>query len=288
MEYLLHILIIFSIYAILAISLNLIVGYTGLLSITHAAFFGIGAYSSTLLVQKFEINFFAALFIGMLLSAILSLLIGIIASKFKGDYYALVTLGFNAIIFAILLNFQILTNGSLGIFNIAPPEIFGFVFNSNFSFLLLIAFFLYILYFFSKIITFSSFGRILRSIREDELATQILGYNTQYFKLVIFIIGCSFASIAGSFYASYISYIDPLSFSFSESLSILAMVIIGGLSSLRGSLLGAFALVILPEFLRFLGFPSEMAAQLRQLVYGMLIIILMIFRPQGLLGEYKL
>ncbi len=137
-------------------------------------------------------------------------------------------------------------------------------------------------------ITSSSFGRALKAIREDEQAISVFGYRTPHFKLVIFVIAAMMASVAGSLFASYISFIDPSTFTLNESVFILAIIILGGLASLRGSFLGAVCLIILPELLRFVGFPSDVAAQMRQVVYGLILILLMLYRPQGLIGEYKL
>ncbi|MBI3334939.1 MAG: branched-chain amino acid ABC transporter permease [Candidatus Portnoybacteria bacterium] len=288
MEYLIHLAIIFSIYAILGISLNLVVGYTGLLSVTHAAFFGIGAYTSAILLTQVGGNFFVSLFLGIILAVIVSFLIGAILSRLSGDYYILGTVGFNFIVFSIFLNWSILTRGPLGIPGIPKPSLFGIDISSNVSYLLLAAVFLLLIYLASRYIINSSFGRVLKAIREDEKAIQVFGYNTLYYKLAIFVISAAMASLAGSLYTSYISFIDPSTFTVMESIFILAIIILGGLANLEGSLLGAFFLILLPELLRFVGFPSDIAAHMRQLVYGILLIVLMLYRPQGLIGEYKL
>lgn len=288
LEYIINLAILFAIYAILGISLNLVVGYTGLLSVTQAGFYGIGAYMTAILLTSFGLNFFVAVFTGIVVSVMASLLIGIILSRFSGDYFALGSLGFNAIIFSIFLNWQDVTRGPLGISGIPRPILFGFSFFSNASFLVLSLIFLLIVYSVSRFIVSSSFGRVLKAIREDERAIQIFGYNTKYYKLLIFIIGSALAAIAGSLFASYISYIDPSTFNISESIFILSIIILGGLANLRGSVLGALFLILLPELLRFVGFPTDIAAQMRQLVYGLLLILLMLYRPQGLMGEYKL
>ena len=134
----------------------------------------------------------------------------------------------------------------------------------------------------------SSFGRVLKAIREDEGAIQVFGYKTLYYKLTVFVLAAMMASLAGSLFASYITFIDPTQFVLFESIFILAIIILGGLANLKGSILGALFLIVLPEILRFVGFPVDIAAQMRQVVYGFLLIILMLYRPQGLLGEYKL
>jgi branched-chain amino acid transport system permease protein len=288
MEYLIHLGILVGIYGILGLSLNLIVGYTGLLSVTHAAFYGIGAYTTAILLTSYGVNFFLSILIGIIVTAIVSALIGTVLSYFKDDYYALVSFGFNIIVFSIFLNWQSVTRGPLGIPGITRPEIFGFSFSSNILFLVLVAVVLLLIYYASKFITDSSFGRVLKAIREDEEALQVFGYNTHYYKLLIFTIGAAMAAVAGSLFASYITFIDPSTFSLNESIFLLAIIILGGLANLRGSLIGAVFLILLPEILRFVGFPSDIAAQMRQVVYGVLLIVLMLYRPQGVVGEYKL
>ena len=292
MQYLIHLAILFAIYGILGISLNLVVGYTGLLSVTHAAFYGIGAYATAILLTSYGINFFASVIFAIIFSSIMALLIGLILSKFDDDYYALASFGFNIIIFSVFLNWQDLTRGPLGIPGIGKPSFeiynFQFIISNNFEFLILALLFLAIIYFVSRFIVGSSFGRVLKAIREDEKAIQIFGYNTLYYKLAIFIISAAMASVAGSLFASYITFIDPSSFWLMESIFILAIVILGGLSNLKGSLLGALFLILLPEALRFVGLPNDIAAQMRQVIYGVILILLMLYRPQGLVGEYKL
>lgn len=288
MEYFIHLAIIFAIYAILGISLNLVVGYTGLLSVTQAAFYGIGAYVTAILLTNFGLNFFISLLLGIILTALISLVMGFVLSKFDGDYYALASFGFNIIVFSVFLNWDAVTRGPLGIPGIDRPSIFGFSFPSNLSFLILAVLILILVYFVSRFIVGSSFGRVLKAIREDEKAIQVFGYNTLYYKLAIFVISAAIAAVAGSLFASYISFIDPTTFSLNESIFILSIIILGGLASLRGSILGALFLILLPELLRFVGFPDDIAAQMRQVVYGGLLVLLMLYRPQGLVGEYKL
>lgn len=288
MEYLIHLAILFTIYAILGMSLNLVVGYTGLLSLTHAAFYGIGAYTTAILLTKTDAGFFGSVILGIIIAVTVSSLIGMVLSKFKGDYYTLGTFGFNTIIFVIFLNWQNLTRGPLGISGIPRPELFGINFANNFNFLILALVFFGLMYFVSQFIANSSLGRVLKAIREDETAIAVFGYNTLYFKLTIFVISAAMAAVAGSLFASYITFIDPSSFGLMESVFILAIIILGGLANLRGSILGALFLILLPEILRFVGFPSDIAAQMQQVVYGVILILLMLYRPQGLLGEYKL
>ncbi len=288
MEYFIHLATLFAIFAILALSLQLVVGYTGLLSVTHAAFYGIGAYVTALLLTTAGFNFFVALLVGVLFSMLAALLIGLVLSKFRGDYYALASLGFNVIVFSIFLNWQSVTRGPLGIPGIDRPVIFGFELGENILFLLLSLAALAIIYGSAKFLADSSFGRALRGIREDEEALSVFGYHTLSYKLLIFVISAGMAAVAGALYASYITFIDPSSFTINESIFMLAIIILGGLGSLRGAVIGALVLILLPEALRFVGFPSDIAAQMRQVIYGLILVGLMLYRPQGLVGEYKL
>ncbi len=288
MEYIIHISILISIYAILGLSLNLVVGFTGLLSVTQAAFYGIGAYVTAILLTSTGMNFFLALIIGMAITGVCSLAIGFVLSKFKDDYYALGSFGFNVIIYSIFLNWQSLTRGPLGIPGIPRPSLFGFTFSENVWFLALSIVLLILVYFICRFITGSSFGRVLKSIREDEGAISAFGYRTLWYKLAIFVISAMMASIAGSLFASYITFIDPSSFVLSESIFILAIIILGGLANNKGAVIGAACLILLPEILRFVGFPDDIAAQMRQVVYGVILVALMLYRPQGLIGEYRL
>jgi len=288
MEYLIHIAILISIYGILGLSLNLVVGFTGLLSVTQAAFYGIGAYVTAILLTSTGMNFFLAMLLGIIITAVISLAIGFVLSKFKDDYYALGSFGFNVIIYSIFLNWQSLTRGPLGIPGIPRPSLFGFTFSENIWFLVLSVVILTVIYFACKFITTSSFGRVLKSIREDEEAISVFGYRTLWYKLAIFVISAGMAAVAGSLFASYITFIDPSSFTLTESIFILAVIILGGLANNKGAVLGAVCLILLPEILRFVGFPDDIAAQMRQVTYGVILILLMLYRPQGLVGEYRL
>lgn len=272
----------------LAVSLNLIVGYTGILSMTHAAFFGLGAYATAISMTVYDVNFFVSILIGILVTGIVSLIFGLILARFKGDIYAIASFGLNIIVFSLFLNWQELTRGPLGIPGISRPEIFDFVFKSNLHFLILVAVFAFLIYLISEYIVKSSFGRVLQAIREKEDTIQVFGYKTQFFKLTIFVISACMASVAGAFFASYITFIDPSTFSLNESIFILSIVILGGLANNKGAFVGAVFLILLPEILRFVGFPTDVAAQMRQVVYGLLLVWLMMYRPQGLLGKFKL
>lgn len=287
MEYLIHILIISGIYAILALSLNLIVGYAGLAALGHIAFAAVGAYTSSLLALHFGISPWLGLLIGAVLASIFGAIVAYPSLKLKGDYLALATFGLGVIVYSISKNWISLTRGPMGLPGIPSVSLFGLNFDNVWLYLPLVLVFVIITYFAIRNITRSPFGRVLTGIREDEIATEAMGKNIVKYKLIVFVVGAFFAGIAGSLYAHYITFIDPSSFTVMESITVLLMVVFGGMASLGGSIVGASVLIIFPELLRFIGLPSSVAAPLRQMIYGLLLVGLMILRPQGLIGKYK-
>jgi branched-chain amino acid transport system permease protein len=288
MDYLIHIAIYFTIFSITGMGLNLIAGYTGLFSVTHASFYGIGAYATALLLTRLGIDFFLSVVLGIVITFAVSIPVGMVLSRFKDDYYALVSLGFSTIIFAILLNWHTLTRGGQGVFGVSRPSVAGHVFLTNAGFFMLSLVFFVIAFAICRFIVKSSYGRVLKAIRENEKAVEVFGYNTTYYKLSVFIIGSLIASVAGSLFASYIGYIDPSVSGISESIFMLVIIIFGGAGNLYGPMLGAFFLIVFPEALRFLGLPMNTAAQIREIIYGVSLTLLMLYRPQGIIGEYKL
>jgi branched-chain amino acid transport system permease protein len=287
LEYFLHILIISGIYIILTLSLNLIVGFTGLASLGHIAFACVGAYTSSLLALNYGISPWVGLLVGAFVASLLGLIIGFPSMRLKGDYLALATFGFGVIVYSISKNWVDLTRGPMGLPGIPKFTVFGFELQPVWSYLILVAVFVFFAAFIINRIVDSPFGRILKSIRDDEIVSLSIGKNVNKYKLIVFVIGAFFAGIAGSLYAHYITFIDPSSFTVMESIAVLLMVVFGGMGNIKGSFIGALILVIFPEMLRFLGMPSSVAAPLRQMIYGLLLIILMVKRPQGIIGEYR-
>lgn len=286
MDFLLHILVLFGIYATLAVSLDLLAGHTGLLSMSQAAFYGLGAYTSALLAVEFGVPFPGSILAGMGLAALISFVVSLPSLRLRDDYFVIATFGFQVIAFSILNNWMSLTRGPLGIPGIPRPNILGWKVESQLSFVVLggiVAFFSYLVV---TRIAESPFGRVLRAIREDELFAEALGKNTLGFKVAAFAVSGAVAASAGSLYAHYITFIDPTSFTVMESILIISMVIIGGAGSRWGPLIGAVVLVSLPEALRFLGLPSSVAANVRQLIYGALLVVMITLRPRGLVGKY--
>lgn len=285
MTYLLHILILIGIYIILTVSLNLLVGYTGILSIAHAAFYSVGAYVAALMALKFHTPFLLNLVLAILASAFLGALVGIPSLRIKDDYFIIATFAFQVIVFSILNNWVNFTGGPMGLPGIPQPVII-FRISSHLPFLILTTVLAVLCFYVCKRIIQSPFGRVLKSIREDEVFTQSMGKDVASFKVKIFMVSAGMAAIAGALYATYISYIDPTSFTVMESIFIISIVIIGGAGNLWGSVLGAFVLISLPELLRFIGLPNSIAANIRQILYGGLLVAFMLWRPRGFIGEY--
>jgi branched-chain amino acid transport system permease protein len=281
MEYILHLFILICFYTLLSQSLNLSAGFTGLISLAHAGFYGIGAYVTAILSIKFGVSFWSSIPFAMLISGTIAFIVSLIALRTIEDYFIICTLGIQVIIFSIMNNWMDLTRGPLGIPGIPSISLFGFDFDSKISFLLLSLFFVAIIWFVLRNISKSGFGKTLTAISEDEIYSQSIGKNVYLSKTVSFTLSAMFAAIPGTLYAHYISYIDPTSFTVNESIFILSIVIIGGLGNLIGSFLAAAFLVLLPEALRFVGMPDSIAANMRQIIYGLILVIVVMTGKNG-------
>ena len=289
MDYFFHIIIIINIYVILTVSTNLLVGMTNLLSLGQAAFYGIGAYLAVFALMVLKLPLIPVIILVMIGTALFSLIIAYPSLRLKGDYFVLATLGFQLIVFTVLYNWVSVTRGPYGIPGIPAPKLFGVMQISGivpFLILSLILAFITIFVFYKLVHT--PFGRALKGLRDDEIAVSSLGRNVTVFKIWAFVISSAFIGIAGFIYAAYVSYIDPTSFNLDEAIFILVAVLIGGTGNIKGPVVGAIFVVVLPELLRFVGFPDSIAANMRQIIYGISLIVLMLYRPQGIAGEYRL
>lgn len=268
-------------YAMLALGLNLLVGNLGLLNLGYIAFYGIGAYTYAVLYAKFGFGFWDALLIGGMMASLLSLVIALPTLRLKGDYLAIVTLGFGEIVRIVFNNWDSLTNGPNGIMGIPRPYLFGIQLSTGIRFFYLALVFVviqtYIIYRLGK----SRSGRYALAIRENEQASAMVGINTYKVKTLYFMLSAFFGGIAGVLFASKQMFVSPDSFTFIESVYVLAMVILGGMGTIAGVIAGAFTLVVLPELLR--GFIIY-----RMLIFALLLITMMLFKPEGLLGKKSL
>lgn len=281
MEYILHLFILICFYTLLSQSLNLSAGFTGLISLAHAGFYGIGAYTTAILSTQFGFSFWLSIPLAMLISGAIAFIVSLIALRTVEDYFIICTLGIQVILFSIMNNWMDLTRGPLGIPGIPSISFFGMSLDSKISFLLLSLFFVSIIWFVLRNISKSGFGKTLTAISEDEIYSQSIGKNVYLSKTVSFTMSAMFAAIPGTLYAHYISYIDPTSFTVTESIFVLSIVIIGGLGNLTGSFLAAAFLVLLPEALRFVGMPDSIAANMRQIIYGLILVVVMMTGKNG-------
>jgi len=289
MEYALHLFIVICLYLMLSQSLNLSAGFSGLISLSQAGFYGLGAYTSAIFSTQFNMSFWATLVIAIVFSAIIAFLVSLIALRTVEDYFIICTLGIQIIIFSLMNNLTHITRGPLGIPGIPSITLFSFNFKTKISFLLLSIFFAGLIWIAIYNITKSGFGKILRALKEDEIYVQSIGKNVYKAKIVSFTLSSCLAAVPGALYAHYISYIDPSSFSVNESIFILSIVIIGGLGNLKGGLFAVAFLVLLPEAFRFIGIPDQVAANIRQICYGLILTIIMLVgreKATGFIRKY--
>jgi branched-chain amino acid transport system permease protein len=276
-----------AINVLLAIGLDFVLGYAGQLNIGQSAFYGIGAYASTLFIMKLAVPFWIAFALGVLISGIAGALLSLFAVRLRGHYLAIASLGFAVITYQVLLNWIGLTQGPLGIYAIAPPPPITLpylprvVFSNAANFFYLTAGFALLVYFILDQLVRSPIGETLTAIREDELSAASLGIDGPKWKAFAFAISSAVAGAAGCFYASFVGTLVPDAFFITESFSILAMVIVGGMGTLIGPVFGAILLTLLPELLRSIG-------DLRLIVYGASVTLVVLFMPGGLVQAGRL
>ena len=285
--YIAHYLVMVGIYTILAVSLNLLVGYAGIFSLAHAAIYGIGAYASALVALKLGLGFWGGLVVAAVAGACAAALVGIPSLRVAGDYYIVASFGLQVVILTVFMNWTDLTNGHAGLAGIPRPRVFGLVIDNPFKYVVLSLALAALTYAVCRRLTGSAFGRTLRAVREDEIAAQATGKNVVLVKIVITTISSALGALGGSLYAHYITYINPSSFTLEESIFIVSLVILGGTERLAGPVVGAFILLAVPEALKFLAIPDTVAAPARQILYGGLLILFMFVRPEGILGRAR-
>ena len=281
MEYVLHLFILICFYTMLSQSLNLSAGFAGLISLTHAGFYGIGAYTTAILSTYYGFSFWPSIPLAMLISGFIAFIVSLIALRTVDDYFIICTLGIQVILFSIMNNWMDLTRGPLGIPGIPYIQLLGFSVENKIAFLLLSLFFVVVIWLLLRNISRSGFGKTLTAISEDEIYSQSIGKNVYLSKTVSFTLSAMLAAIPGTLYAHYISYIDPTSFTVNESIFVLSIVIIGGLGNLSGSFFASAFLVLLPEALRFVGMPDSIAANMRQIIYGLILVLVMMTGKDG-------
>lgn len=289
-NFVLLILIYTVIYSFMALGQNVITGYGGMLSLCQAGFFAIGSYATGILTVKCGWNFWPTMLIGMLVAIVLGVLIGIPTLRLKGDYLAIVTLGVGEIIKNVINNWISLTNGPMGIQRIPMVSVFGFrvnPYNNKPGFLLLSLCILLLCVLFLHRFIRTRNGRALEAVREDELAALSIGINATVYKVMAFAIGAALASIGGSLYSVLTLSISPGTYTFMMSVMVLCMVVLGGMGNLLGVMLGAFIIQLISYLPELTGLSSVIPPQCKEILFGVILVVMMIFRPEGLLGRPK-
>lgn len=284
--YYVDIVVFLIIYILLGLGLNLITGYAGQVSLGHAAFFGIGAYSSAILSVKADLNPWLAILFAIVITFIISAILGLPSLRVREDFLAITTLGMGLIIQSFFKNASI-TGGAYGIDMIPTPSLFGMKLE-NTSYLIFLLIVLLIGIFAVRKMTQSRIGRAWMVIREDDIVAQSMGINTTYYKVLVFAIGGAYAGAAGALFAHKVTYISSDSFGFSISATILSMVVIGGLGSIRGTLFGVGVLYLLPELFRLFQFTfidMKYLDMYKMMLYGLLMVLMMRYRPNGIFGK---
>lgn len=271
------------IYVMLGLGLNIEVGLAGLLDLGYVAFYAVGAYSYALLNYHFGLGFWTLLPVGAILAAFFGILVGFPVLRLRGDYLAIVTLGFAEITRLILENWNAFSFGPSGISNIPRPGLFGINLSSEqsaiYMYYLLVGFCLLAIFVILRLKN-SRIGRAWNALREDELACQAMGIDKTKTKLTAFALGATWAGIAGVLFAAKTTFINPASFTFMESAMILSIVVLGGMGSIAGVIIAALAIILLPEYLRVF-------SDYRMILFGAALIAMMIFRPQGILADVR-
>jgi branched-chain amino acid transport system permease protein len=273
--YFINVGVIAGIYIILSLGLNITIGYAGQPSLGHAAFWAIGCYISAILTTVLNVNFWFSLPITVLLTGIIGLFLGIPSIRVRDDFLVIVTLGLCLIVQSLVEKLEI-TGGSLGISNIPSPSLFGSEFGLI-EYIILVFLFVVLCAYFSKIIERSWLGLSFKAIRNDDLAAESMGTNIKLVKILSFSIGASYAGLAGVLYAHYMNFISGEMFGLNESVLILSMIVIGGLGSIKGVIIGALLISTAPETMRW-------AADYRLSIIGLLMLLVILYRPQGIKG----
>jgi branched-chain amino acid transport system permease protein len=283
--YAINLAVLISINAILAVTLNFILGYAGIFSLAHALFFGVGAYTATFVAMKFGAGFISATAAGMALSALISLALALPALRVRGEYFVAASLGLQMLAITVFTEWKSVTGGIGGLTNIPPARIAGFDIVQPEYFLALALTCLVLVILIVRALVRSSFGRSLKAIRDDETAAATFGKNVAVIKTVAVVVSSALAAVAGSLYAFYVSFINIESFGLETSIQVMAMVIIGGTATLIGPVIGSVLILLLPAALSYLpSLPTTEIGSIQQIAYGMAMVLLMIYRPGGLWG----
>ncbi len=285
MDYFYSYLILAEIYVLLGLSTNLLVGVVGIFSVSQAAVFGVGAYLVGDLLLSHTLSFLPSLAIAAAACMLLNVLTTLPSLRVAGDYFVVTSFGIQLLATATFVNWTGGTGGANGMPGVPPPDLLGLPLDRILEILALSTFAAALASLGFLLVMRAPFGRLLKAIREDELAVAAAGKRVLRAKVSAAALAGAFAGIGGGLYATYLSFIDPSSFDLDASILLLTMVVVGGARTLAGSILGPFVLLALPQLLSLVPIPTSVAAAVRQLIYGALLIAFAMFRPQGLMGE---
>jgi branched-chain amino acid transport system permease protein len=284
--YLNNLAVLITINAILAVTLNFVLGYAGIFSMAHAVFFGIGAYTAALVAMKLGGGFLLATGIAMGVSGLVSLALALPALRVRGEYFVAASLGLQMLAMTLFSEWKGFTGGIGGITNIPPARFPGFEITTPEQYLVLALICLGLVMASIALLVRSSFGRSLKAIRDDETAAWAFGKNVAIIKTMAVVLSSALAAVGGSLYAFYLSFINVESFTLDTSVLLMAMVIIGGTATLLGPVGGTILILLLPAALSYLpGLPQTEIGSIQQMVYGLAMVLLMIFRPGGIFGD---
>jgi branched-chain amino acid transport system permease protein len=276
-DYLLQVATMMALYVVLASSLNLIIGFTGMYSLGHGAFYGMGAYTSAILSVNLGWPFWITMPLGGLLTALVGAFLGLATLRLRQTFLVFGTLAFGEIVRILIMNWSSLTRGPMGIPGIPPPKVFGTELTSSTHYYYLILVYAILMVFAIFRLYYSRIGRAWVAIREDEVAASSMGISVFGYKILAFTISCLIAGLAGAFYAHFVTFISADQFGMGESFLILTMVALGGTGSIAGPIIGACILIVIPEAFRFL-------AEYRMVLYGAMLIVVIVLKPEGLAG----
>jgi branched-chain amino acid transport system permease protein len=288
MGYVVTLLTIISIYVMLTASMDLVLGYAGMFSFVHAALYGVGAYAAALSVLNFGVGLVPAFLAALAATVLISLVTAFITVRLLGDYFILGTFCVANVVSSVLDNWTDVTNGANGLYGIPEARLFGLTVEPGVPFLLLTALLTAVVLWIKHRLVASPFGICLQAVREDDAVAAVLGNDVRRVRIVVFAIGGAMTALAGTLLAFYLRFLDPTTFTFAFTIFVWAALFVGGSVSTLGTIVGPAILVLFPEGLRFVGLSGSHVAAVQQALYGLLLVVLMIYRPQGFFGRHAM
>jgi branched-chain amino acid transport system permease protein len=288
MGYLVTLLTIISIYTMLTASMDLVLGYAGMFSFVHAALYGVGAYAAALVALKLGLGLEVAFLAALVVTVAVSFVTAVITVRLEGDYFILGTFCVANVISSTMDNWTDVTNGANGLYGIPAARLFGWTITPGVPFLLVTALVAALVLWIKYRLVSAPFGICLQAVREDEAVAAVLGHDVRRVRIVVFAIGGAITALAGTLIAFFLRFLDPTTFTFAFTIFVWAALFVGGSVSTLGAIAGPAILVLFPEALRFVGLSGTHVANVQQALYGLLLVVLMLYRPQGFFGRHSL